>query len=448
MRGPRPLSGFPEWLPEQRLVEQELLDRIRARFELHGFVPIETRAVEPLDQLLAKGETDKEIYVLRRLQAEPDSDDAGLGLHFDLTVPFARYVLENRGRLQFPLRRYQMQKSWRGERPQEGRYREFLQVDADIVGQDALGLHADAELLAVAHDVLGSLPIPPVTVMVNNRKVLEGCYRALGVKDTQATLRTVDKLDKIGAEAVRAQLVERVGVEQAQARTCLEIARISSPDASFADAVRALGLRDELLDEGLAELTEVMRAAARLPAGRTVANLRIARGLDYYTGTVYEAVMAGHEDLGTICAGGRYDDLASAGAGVRYPGVGVSIGVTRILGRLFGLGLLEASRRTPSCVLVALPSEAERERSQAVAAALRARGIPCEVADQPARYGRQIRGAERKGIPFVWFPVGEASGGHEVRDIRSGEQHPADPGRWAPPEEDLRVRLVGREAPA
>jgi histidyl-tRNA synthetase len=448
MRGPRPLSGFPEWLPEQRMVEQELLDRIRARFELHGFVPVETRAVEPLDQLLAKGETDKEIYVLRRLQAEPDSDDAGLGLHFDLTVPFARYVVENRGRLQFPLRRYQMQKSWRGERPQEGRYREFLQVDADIVGQDALGLHADAELLAVAHDVLGSLPIPPVTVMVNNRKVLEGCYRALGVKDTQATLRTVDKLDKIGAEAVRTQLVERVGLDQAQARTCLEIARISSPDASFADAVRALGLRDDLLDEGLAELTEVMRAAARLPAGRTVANLRIARGLDYYTGTVYEAVMAGHEDLGTICAGGRYDDLASAGAGVRYPGVGVSIGVTRILGRLFGLALLGASRRTPSCVLVALVSEAERDASEAVAAALRARGIPCEVADQPARYGRQIRGAERKGIPFVWFPVGEASGGHEVRDIRSGEQHPADPDRWAPPEEDLRVRLLSRQAPA
>jgi histidyl-tRNA synthetase len=448
MRGPRPLSGFPEWLPEQRLAEQELLDRIRTRLELHGFVPIETRAVEPLDQLLAKGETDKEIYVLRRLQAEPDSDDAGLGLHFDLTVPFARYVLENRGRLQFPLRRYQMQKCWRGERPQEGRYREFLQVDADIVGQDALGLHADAELLAVAHDVLGSLPIPPVTVLVNNRKVLEGCYRALGLKDTQATLRTVDKLDKIGAEAVRAQLVERVGLDQAQARACLEIAGISSPDASFADAVRALGLHDDLLEEGLAELTAVMRAAARLPAGRTVANLRIARGLDYYTGTVYEAVMAGHEDLGTICAGGRYDDLASAGAGARYPGVGVSIGVTRILGRLFGRGLLGASRRTPSCVLVALPSEEERERSEAVAAALRARGIPCEVADQPARYGRQIRAAERKGIPFVWFPVGEASGGHEVRDIRSGEQHPADPGRWNPPDEDLRVRLVGGDAPA
>jgi histidyl-tRNA synthetase len=448
MRGPRPLSGFPEWLPEQRLVEQELLDRIRARFELHGFVPIETRAVEPLDQLLAKGETDKEIYVLRRLQAEPDSDDAGLGLHFDLTVPFARYVLENRGRLQFPLRRYQMQKSWRGERPQEGRYREFLQVDADIVGQGTLGLHADAELLAVAHDVLGSLPIPPVTVLVNNRKVLEGCYRALGVKDTQATLRTVDKLDKVGEEAVRAQLVERVGLDQAQARTCLEIARISSADASFADAVRALGLRDGLLDEGLAELTEVMRAAARLPAGRTVADLRIARGLDYYTGTVYEAVMDGHESLGTICAGGRYDDLASAEAGVRFPGVGVSIGVTRILGRLFGLDLLGASRHTPSCVLVALPSEAERERCEAVAAALRARGIPCEVADQPARYGRQIRSAERKGIPFVWFPEGEATGGPEVRDIRSGEQHPADPDRWTPPAEDLRVRLVRREAPA
>jgi histidyl-tRNA synthetase len=446
MRGPQPLSGFPEWLPEQRLVEQELLDRVRARFELHGFVPVETRAVEPLDQLLAKGETDKEIYVLRRLQAEPDSDDAGLGLHFDLTVPFARYVLENRGRLQFPLRRYQMQKSWRGERPQEGRYREFLQVDADIVGQGTLGLHADAELLAVAHDVLGSLPIPPVTMRVNNRKVLEGCYRALGIEDTQATLRTVDKLDKIGEAAVGAQLVEQVGLDQAQAKACLEVASISSEDASFADAVRALGLRDDLLDEGLAELTEVMRAAARLPAGRTVADLRISRGLDYYTGTVYEAVMAGHERLGTVCAGGRYDDLASAGTSVRFPGVGVSIGLTRILGRLFGLDLLRASRRTPSCVLVALPSEADRERCAALAGALRARGIPCEVAHEPARYGKQIRTAERKGIPYVWFPEGEVSGGHEVRDIRSGEQHPADPDHWTPPADELHVRLLAGEA--
>jgi len=441
MRGPQPLSGFPEWLPEQRLVEQELLDRIRTRFELHGFVPVETRAVEPLDQLLAKGETDKEIYVLRRLQAEHDSDDAGLGLHFDLTVPFARYVLEHRGRLQFPLRRYQMQKSWRGERPQEGRYREFLQVDADIVGQGTLGLYADAELLAVAHDVLGSLPIPPVIMRVNNRKVLEGCYRALGIKDTQATLRTVDKLDKIGEAAVGAQLVESLGLDQAQAKACLEVARISSEDGSFADAVRSLGLRDDLLDEGLAELTEVMRAAARIP-GRTVADLRISRGLDYYTGTVYEAVMAGHESLGTICAGGRYDNLASAGTGVRFPGNGLSIGVTRILGRLFGQDLLRASRRTPSCVLVALPSEEDRERCDAVAAALRARGVPCEVAHEPSRYGKQIRNAERKGIPYVWFPSGETSGGHEVRDIRSGEQHPADPERWTPPAEDLHVHLL------
>jgi histidyl-tRNA synthetase len=447
MRGPQPISGFPEWLPEQRLVELELLDRIRTRFELHGFVPIETRAVEPIDQLLAKGETDKELYVLRRLQAEADEDDSALGLHFDLTVPFARYVLENRGQLQFPLRRYQMQKSWRGERPQEGRYREFLQADVDVVGQDTLGLHADAELLAVVGDVLASLPVPPVTMLVNNRKILEGCYRALGVKDTQGTLRTVDKLDKVGEAGVRAQLVDRLGLDQAQAEACLRVARISSPDASFVEEVRALGFRDELLDEGLAELAEVMAAAARLPEGRVMAALRISRGLDYYTGTVYEGVMAGHEALGAICAGGRYDDLASAGAGVRFPGVGISIGVTRILGRLFGQGVLRASRRTPSCVLVALPSEEDRQRCHDVAAALRARGIPCEVADQPARYGKQIRGAERKGIPFVWFPSGELSGGHEVRDIRSGDQHPADPDAWTPPAEDLRVRIVTGPGP-
>src|SRR5919108_4253327 len=198
MKGPTPISGFPEWLPEQRLAEQELLDRLRAAFELHGFVPVETRAVERLEHLLKQGETDKEIYVLRRLQAKASEDDSDLGLHYDLTVPFARYVLERRGQLVFPLRRYQIQKSWRGERPQEGRYREFYQADIDVVGQDSLALAHDAELPRVLHEVLAGLPIPPVRLLVNNRKVLEGAYRAIGVDDVQGALRTVDKLTRLG----------------------------------------------------------------------------------------------------------------------------------------------------------------------------------------------------------------------------------------------------------
>ena len=439
MKGPQPISGFPEWLPEQRLVEQQVLDRIRAAFELHGYLPVETRAVERLDQLLKQGETDKEIYVLRRLHAE-EGDDTDLGLHYDLTVPFARYVLERRGQLVFPLRRYQIQKSWRGERPQEGRFREFYQADIDVVGQDTLSLAHDAELPRVLHEVLAGLPVPPVRLLVNNRKILEGAYRAIGVDDVQGALRTVDKLGKLGERGVHEALTGQVGLDDKQATVCLDLAGIETDDTSFADRVRDLGLSGgpsgDLLDEGLAELTGVMDALADLPKGSVRAALHIARGFDYYTGTVYEGVMVGHEGLGSVCSGGRYDDLASTGSGVRFPGVGVSIGVSRLLGYLFGRGLLSASRTSPAAVLVALPSEEARPRSAAVAAALRARGVATVVFHEPLKYGRQIRWAERLGIPFVWFPEG-ASGGDEVRDIRSGDQVPADPATWSPPPGDL-----------
>jgi histidyl-tRNA synthetase len=442
MKGPQPIGGFPEWLPDQRLVEQTLLDRLRATFELHGFLPIETRAVERLGALLKQGETDKELYVLRRLQAAPDEDDTDLGLHYDLTVPFARYVLERRGELVFPLRRYQIQKAWRGERPQEGRFREFLQADVDVVGQGSLALHFDAELPLVLLEALAPLSLPSVRLLVNNRKILEGLYRAVGVEDVPGTLRVVDKLDRLGERGVHDRLTGPLGLAEPQARACLELARIQTGDASFADKVRQLGYRSDLLDEGLEELTGVMEALGELPRGAAVAALHVARGFDYYTGTVYEGVLVGHETLGAVCSGGRYDDLASAGGSVRFPGVGISLGVSRLLARLFGQDLLRSSRSSPACVLVALPGEAARRHCDRVAAALRRRGIASFVAPEPVKYGRQIRYAERLGIPFVWFPEGERSGGHEVRDIRSGEQVPADPERWTPPADDLRPRLT------
>src|SRR5258705_2262719 len=208
MSRPTPISGFPEWQPAQRMIEQDVLDRLRATFELYGFAPLETRAVEPLDQLLRKGETSKEVYVLRRLQAEQDhneeseADEVGLGLHFDLTVPFARFVLENAGRLTFPFRRYQIQKVWRGERPQEGRYREFLQADIDIVDRDTLPFHYEVEIPLVIGDALGGLPIPPVRIQGNNRKPCQGFYRGVGIEDTEAALRAVDRVDRIGPSGV------------------------------------------------------------------------------------------------------------------------------------------------------------------------------------------------------------------------------------------------------
>jgi histidyl-tRNA synthetase len=425
------------------MVEQQILDSLRRTFELHGFVPIETRSVEPLDQLLRKGETDKEIYLLRRLQADAEENDSGIGLHFDLTVPFARYVLENAGKLEFPLRRYQIQKAWRGERPQEGRYREFLQADIDVVDRDALAFHYEVELPLVIADALSRLPVPPVQIRVNTRKIPEGFYRGLGIEDYLGVLRTVDKLAKIGAAKVRGLLTGDIGCTEAQADACLALAAISATDASFADQVKALGSSDPLLEEGLDELTRVIDAGQAQADGLFVADLSIARGLDYYTGTVYETVLVGHEGIGSVCSGGRYDALASDGA-VSYPGVGLSLGVTRLLGRLFGQGLLDASRKVPTCVLVALPDDESRDGCRRVAAALRARDIACQVAPAPAKYGKQIRFAERRGIPYVWFP--QPDGSHQVRDIRTGDQVDADPATWAPPEADIRPALIGGTA--
>jgi histidyl-tRNA synthetase len=437
-----PISGFPEWLPGDRIVEQHFLDVIRDTFELHGFASVETRAVEPIERLASQGEdADKEIYAISRLAA--GSEDVGregrLGLHFDLTVPFARYVLENAGKLQFPFRRYQIQRVWRGERPQEGRYREFTQADIDIVDVGTLPAHYEAELPLVIADAFSKLPVGPFRIQVNNRKIPEGFYLGLGLTDVKTVLRIVDKLDKIGPDKVATLLVE-AGATDEQAARCLALAEISSADLSFADRVRALGVEHPTLDEGLDALTAVMRAAMEHAPGLLVADLRIARGLDYYTGTVYETQLVGQESYGSICSGGRYDALASDGK-TTYPGVGISIGVSRLLGRLIGPDGLSASRPTPTCVLVALGAEDDRAQGMRVAAALRQRGIPVEVAPAAAKFGKQIRFAERRGIPYVWFP-GAGESGDQVKDIRSGEQVDADAATWTPPAQDLRPRVV------
>jgi len=428
-----PISGFPEWLPPQRMIEQDVLNKIKNTFELYGFAPLETRAVEPLDQLLRKGETSKEVYLLKRLQEDPAAGggDDSLGLHFDLTVPFARFVLENAGRLQFPFRRYQIQKVWRGERPQEGRYREFLQADIDVVDRDTLPFHYDTEMPLVIGDVFRALPVPPAVIQVNNRKVCEGFYRGLGLTDTEQVLRTVDKLDKIGPEKVAALLVETAGATDAQAAACLRLATISATDGSFVDRVQALGVRDPLLDDGLAELLQVVETAAEHAPGLVVAELKIARGLDYYTGTVYETQLRGYERFGSICSGGRYENLASSGS-ARFPGVGISIGVSRMLGLLFGHDALSVSRSVPTCVVVALADEQHRGDADRIAAALRSRGIATEVSPSAAKFGKQIRFAERRGIPYVWFPGAPDT----IKDIRSGEQVEADAATWEPPAAD------------
>lgn len=443
-----PLSGFPELLPAERAVEQQVLERLAATFELHGFANLETRAVEPLDQLLRKGETSKEVYVLKRLQDTEAGSDAGMGLHFDLTVPFARYVLEHAGKLDFPFRRYQIQKVWRGERPQEGRYREFTQADIDVIGRDVLDFHHDVEVARVMVDALRGLDfLPGFTLQVNNRKLIQGFYAGLGAPDVDAVMRQVDKLDKLPEDAVRTALVDEAGLSEEQAGRCLALARISTSDAGFVDQVRALGVEHPLLVEGLGELAAVVEGCATLVTDRVevVADLKIARGLDYYTGTVFETRLRGHEGLGSICSGGRYDALATDGR-TTYPGVGISFGVSRTLVPLLAQGAVSASRSVPSALLVAVGSEDDRPASDAVADALRARGIPCEVAPSAAKFGKQIRHADRRGIPYVWFPPSDGGGGqsHQVKDIRDGNQVDADPATWTPSPEDLRPQVSTR----
>ncbi|MFF0267288.1 histidine--tRNA ligase [Kribbella sp. NPDC004536] len=435
-----PLSGFPEFLPSDRIVELQFLDTIRETFELHGFASIETRAVEPVERLSNQGEdADKEIYGVRRLAANAD-EDAALGLHFDLTVPFARYVLEHSGKLVFPFRRYQIQKVWRGERPQEGRYREFTQADIDIIDSGELPFHYEVELPLVIADAFRKLPIPPFRIQVNTRQIPEGFYRGLGIEDIVGTLRIVDKLDKIGPDKVT-ELLTGAGLSAETAKQVLRLAEISSTDASFADQVRALGVQHEILDEGLERLSQIMTAANEHAPGLLVADLKIARGLDYYTGTVYETQLIGDEGYGSICSGGRYDSLASDGK-TTYPGVGISIGVSRLVHRLISKGLLSANRRTPTAVLIALNSEEDRAEAMRTAIALRARGIAVEVAPAAAKFGKQIKFADRRGIPFVWFST---ENGPEVKDIRSGEQVPADAATWAPPAGDLRPSIIEEE---
>lgn len=429
----RAISGFPELLPAQRMVEAHVEDQLRRTFELHGFVGIQTRSVEPLSALESKGETSKEVYLLQRLQAARDGHDttpspSTLGLHFDLTVPLARYVLDNSHDLTFPFKRFQIQKVWRGERPQEGRFREFTQADIDIVGRGNLGLHHEVEAAEVMLDAFASLNIGAVLMEINNRKLLQGIAQAAGIEDFAGTLRALDKFDKIGVDGVRRELAA-LGLHETQIEVAVATAEITATSGKELRAqVGALDLPGEPVEEGLEELCRVLDALVAYAPGQVRASLRIARGLDYYTGTVYETVIPGYESFGSVCSGGRYDQLVSDGRHV-FPGVGLSVGVTRLVALLLSSGLLTPAGHTPTQVLVLVNDEASRDEALEVARQLRRRAIPTEVSPSAQKFGAQIRFADRKGIPFVWFIQ---EGGHAVKNIVTGEQIPADPALWSP----------------
>lgn len=425
---PQSISGFPEYTPEVQLAAQGMLDRIRRQFELYGFVPIETPVVERLEVLLAKGgDTDKEMYLLTRMDPAADAAEPKLGMHYDLTVPFARYVAQHFGSLVFPFKRYQIQPCWRGERPQEGRYRQFLQCDIDIVGADSLALSFDAEIPLVGYEVLAGMDIGSFSFRLSNRKIMVGYLEGLGFAsdEIQGVTRSLDKLEKIGREKVIEALMAQ-GVNERKAPQCLEIATICTPDLSFADKVRALGVTNERLEQGLEELTAVMRTLTAAHPEGFLADLSVTRGLDYYTGTVYEVRWNEHPKLGSIGAGGRYDDLASNYTRQKLPGVGMSLGFSRIFAKLAASGRFADAPKCPTQVLVTW-LDASSEKAQHVARVLRSRGIATEVYHEPAKLTKQLNYANKKAIPYVYF---DTDG--EVKDMRLGEQRPVSPEDFTP----------------
>ena len=428
-------------------MEQRVIDTLRNVFELNGFIGIETRAVEQGSSLLKKGETSKEIYLLSRLQEVGHESDTPiedrLGLHFDLTVPLSRYVVEHSGDLAFPFKRWQIQKVWRGERPQEGRFREFVQADIDVIGNGDLPDHYEVELPLVmvsALERLREFGLPKATVHANNRKLSEGFYRGLGLTDIEGVLREIDKLDKIGADEVAKLLVEGCGADEAQARACLELAELTAADGKeLSDKFDALCAKHDIASDSdayvlaLDTLAMIVDEAARIRPGSVIADLKIARGLDYYTGSVYETFLDGAAALGSICSGGRYDNLASQG-NKKYPGVGLSIGLSRLVSYMLHTAGAHANRVSPASVLVAVWNEADRSASNLIANQLRSRGIAADVAPTAAKLGKQIKYADKLGIPYVWFPADASEEGaqDEVKNIITGDQRPADAQSWEP----------------
>ncbi len=466
---PKAISGFPEWLPEYRAVELEWLDKIRRIFESYGFCNIETPIVEELDALSAKGgETEKEIYVLNRLHADDsEKSEARLALHFDLTVPMARYVAQHFNNLVFPFKRYQLQKSYRGERPQKGRYREFYQCDIDIVNIDALPLQCDADVAAALLSAYQVLDIPPVEMQLNNRKIIMGFLKGLGYDEQfiPAVTSILDKKDKIGDVGVAKLLVPIIlniygrpiappsredyaqleDLKNLNSETpsvkypdliqkCLDFTSIQSTDSSFADKVRALGVSHPDLEEGINELVFVIDQLAPQFGDKVAVNLGIIRGLDYYTGTVLEVRFKDQKQFGTssIGGGGRYEDLAGSFINQKLPGVGASLGLTRLFGLLLDKGLIKAGKRSPTDILVVLPEEARRAEAAATAHQLRQRGFNVELYHRDAKMKNQLAYAEKKGVSYVWFPPFKDGQPHEVKNMATGEQITADAATWTP----------------
>ncbi|HEY9400036.1 MAG TPA: histidine--tRNA ligase [Luteimonas sp.] len=436
---PRTPPGVMELLPREQIAFQRMLDAIRATFEGFGFLPVETPVMELSDVLLTKsgGETERQVYFVqstgalgKSLEGGPGEGVPELALRFDLTVPLARYVAEHEHELAFPFRRYQMQRVYRGERAQRGRFREFYQCDIDVIGKDALSIRFDAEIPAVINAAFERLAIGEFTIQLNHRKLLRGYFEGLGIGhgDRQsAVLRELDKLDKRGEDAVRATLAgEGFALGEDVIERVMAFSRVRSNGHADALAkLAALGSGTPLFEEGRDELREVLHQlrAMGVPEHRYAINLSIARGLDYYTGIVYETTLNAWPQIGSICSGGRYDDLASHYTRSKLPGVGISIGLTRLFFQLRDAGIVAAAESSVD-VLVALLDDAGLDHALALSQRLRAAGFNVETQLEPRKLARQMQYADRSGIRFVVIRGGDeaARGVVALKDLHRGAQ--------------------------
>ena len=419
---PRTLSGFMELLPAQQQQLERMMDILRTTYSRYGFTPLDTPVIEASEVLLAKGggETEKQIYRFQK-------GDADLALRFDLTVPLAKYVALHGNDLAFPFRRYQIGKVYRGERAQRGRFREFYQADIDIIGDGKLDITNEAEIPSIIYQTFTALGLTRFQIRVNNRKILNGFYAMLGLTDRSGDImRTVDKLDKIGPHKVRACLMDDVGLTADQAEEIMRFISITGSNDQVLSALEGYRSRHELFDQGLDELTTVTRylAAFGVPEVNFAVDLTIARGLDYYTGTVYETTLLDYPEIGSVCSGGRYDNLAEYYTDRQLPGVGISIGLTRLFYVLGEHGLLNPSLPTAPADVLILPMTQDLTPAIQLATRLRGAGVRTQLYTEQKKFKAKMNYADKLGVPYVVF-LGDdeiAAGLVACKDMTSGEQ--------------------------
>ena len=419
---PRTLSGFMELLPAEQIKMEKMMAVLRRTYSLYGFTPLDTPIIEASNVLLAKGggETEKQVYRFTK-------GDSDLSLRFDLTVPLAKYVALHYNELAFPFRRYQIGKVYRGERAQRGRFREFYQADIDVIGDGKLDITNEAEIPSVIYRTFTELGLRDFVIRVNNRKILNGFYAMNGMSARAGKImRTVDKIDKIGPEKVRELLVNEVGMYTQKADTVLDFMAISGTNAGVLARLHDFSGMDPLFDEGLAELETVVKylAAFGVPETHFAIDLTIARGLDYYTGTVYETLITDHPEIGSVCSGGRYDDLAGYYTDKSLPGVGISIGLTRLFYVLSEQGLLSDTGVTAPCDALVIPMTEELSFAVSAATVLRDHGIRTQLYTEQKKFKARMGYADRLRVPYAVIIGGDeiAEGVLSVKNMRTGEQ--------------------------